>query len=73
MTIQSLRLNSSIKFFCLKNRFNKFNATTVAIILDSNRQTISSLCRSGDIKAYKKLRKWYILESDLIDWITNEF
>ena len=32
-------------------------------------KTVQKLCRTGQLKGYKKLRKWFILESDLIDWI----
>ena len=35
-------------------------------------ETIRKLCRTGQLKAYKKLRKWFILESDLIDWIKKD-
>lgn len=51
---------------------NNINTITdICRRLEISRKTAQSLCRNGEIKAYKKLRKWYVLESDLIEWIKS--
>lgn len=40
-----------------------------AEMLNSNVQTIRRLIKLGELKAYYKLRKYYILHSDLINYI----
>lgn len=42
---------------------------SIAGMLKISAETARKLCRTGEIKAYKKLRKWYVLESDLMNWI----
>jgi hypothetical protein len=37
--------------------------------LNCSVKTLQKLCATGELKAYKKLRKWYVLENDLIEWI----
>ena len=43
----------------------------LAIKLNSNDRTIRELIESGQLKAFKKLSKWYILHEDLIAYITT--
>jgi len=44
----------------------------VSKALKISSKTVRKLCRTGKLKAFKKVRKWFILESDLIEWIKSE-
>ena len=46
-----------------------YTTQKVADLLESNPRTIQGLCREGQLNAYKKLNKWFILHSDLIEYI----
>ena len=37
--------------------------------LNANTQVLRKKIKEGEIKAYKRLRKWYILHSDLVEYI----
>ena len=49
-----------------------YNLDNLSTLLNCNKKTLQRLCAKGEIKAYKKLRKWYVLENDLIAWIKKE-
>lgn len=54
------------------NNYNLVNTDTdVAKRLDINKKTLQKELRSGKLKGYKKCRRWFILEKDLIEWITS--
>lgn len=40
-----------------------------AKILDCNERILSERLKSGEIRAYKQARRWYILHEDLIAWV----
>lgn len=40
-----------------------------AEVLNANVQVLRKKIKGGEIKAYKRLRKWYILHSDLVEYI----
>lgn len=46
-----------------------YTTETAAAAVGSHKKTIAKLCAAGEITAYKKLGKWLILQSDLIEWI----
>lgn len=48
-----------------------YTSQKVAEILDSNKRTVQNLCRNGDLKGYKKLNKWFVLHSDLINFLKS--
>jgi hypothetical protein len=48
---------------------NIYNLDVLSTLLNCNKKTLQRLCATGELKAYKKLRKWYVLENDLIEWI----
>ena len=48
-----------------------YNVHDLAIKLNSNDRTIRELIKNGQLKAFKKLNKWYILHEDLIAYITT--
>jgi len=49
-----------------------YTAAAVADKLNSHVKTINKLCRTGEMKGYKKLGRWVVLHSDLIDWIKGK-
>ncbi len=49
-----------------------YTVEEVAQKLNANVQTIRGLLNKGEMKGYKKLRKWYVLHSDLLTYITSE-
>lgn len=51
---------------------NIYTVEQVAEKLNTHIQTVRSLLNKGEIKGYKKLRKWYILHSDLLKYIKSE-
>ena len=46
-----------------------YTTEEAAELLKSNVQTVRSLIKTGQLKAYYKLRKYYILHTDLINYI----
>ena len=46
-----------------------YTVTTAAAVLDCEPKTIERLCRTGELRAFKRLRKWFILHSDLVAYI----
>lgn len=43
----------------------------VCELLEVKERSIGDALRSGELKGYKKLNKWYILKSDLIAYISG--
>jgi excisionase family DNA binding protein len=48
-----------------------YSLKELSTLLNCNEKTLQRVCTKGELKAYKKLRKWYVLESDLIEWIKS--
>ena len=46
-----------------------YTTETAAELLQCNPQTVQRLCHSGELKAHKQLRKWYILPDDLLFFV----
>ena len=46
-----------------------YTVQEAAEVLNSNPRTVRELIKNGDLKAYFKLRKYYILHNDLINYI----
>ena len=51
---------------------NFYTVDEAAEKLNSSEQTIRRLINSGELKATKKLRKWYIFHNDLVNFIKSE-
>ena len=51
------------------NKKDFYTPEEAAEMLNSNVQTIRRLIKTGQLKAYFKLRKYYILHTDLINYI----
>jgi hypothetical protein len=49
-----------------------YTTVTAAQLLNSNELSIRRLIAAKKLKAYKKLRKWYILEVDIIAYIKSD-
>lgn len=49
-----------------------YTTTTAAALLECTPVTISRLCSSGELVAYKRLKKWFILQDDLIGYIKGK-
>ena len=47
------------------------DAEKVAEILNSSKKVIERELREGTLVGYKRLNKWFVLKSDLIDYIRN--
>lgn len=47
------------------------DAEKVAEILNSSKKVIERELREGTLIGYKRLNKWFVLKSDLIDYIRN--
>lgn len=46
-----------------------YTAAAAAKLLGSHVKTINKMCRDGEMKGYKKLGRWFILHSDIIEWM----
>jgi len=46
-----------------------YTSRTAAALLECHYKTVERLCRSGDIRAVKRLRKWYIMPNALAEYI----
>ena len=46
-----------------------YTTEEVAELLNSNVQTVRNLIKTKQLKAYFKLRKYYVLHSDLVNYI----
>ena len=44
----------------------------VAEILDVSKRVIEDKLRSKEMKGYKKFNKWYVLKSELIEFLRSE-
>ena len=49
-----------------------YTTKTAAAMMELNKKTVQRLCRNQELKAYKKLSKWYILHSDILEYIKSE-
>jgi hypothetical protein len=49
-----------------------YTTAAAAELLNSNELSIRRLIKAEKLKAYKKLRKWYILEVDIIAYIKSD-
>lgn len=49
-----------------------YTTTTVAALLKCHVKTVEKLCRSGELPAVKKLRKWYILPDALVSYVSPQ-
>jgi hypothetical protein len=48
-----------------------YTMARAAKLLGSNQRSVADKCRSGELKAYRKFNKWYILHSDLIAFLKS--
>jgi hypothetical protein len=48
---------------------NIYTVESTAELLKSNPQSIRRLINEGKLKASKKLNKWYILHSDILEYL----
>ena len=46
-----------------------YTVDEVATALHTNVQTVYKLLQGGFLGGHKKLRKWYVLHSDIIDYL----
>lgn len=46
-----------------------YNVAQLAKELGMSERSIRGAVKNGNLTAYKKLRKWYILHSDVVEWI----
>lgn len=46
-----------------------YTVTTAAAVLNCDSKTVERLCRAGSLRGYKRLRRWYIIHSDLVEYI----
>lgn len=53
------------------NTDNFYTVEEVAKKLNSNEQSVRRLINSNQLKATKKLRKWYVFHTDLVDFIKS--
>lgn len=49
-----------------------YSAAQVAAMLDVNIKTVQRLCRRGELQAVKRLRKWYITDTALRNYLTPQ-
>jgi excisionase family DNA binding protein len=49
-----------------------YTVESTAELLNSNAQTIRKLIRDKELKATKKLNKWFILHSDILEYLGSE-
>ena len=61
--------NKMLNYFILEQ---VYTIETAAELLKCNDRVLRENVRSGLIKGYKKLGKWYLLHSDIIKFITSE-
>lgn len=48
-----------------------YTVQTLSQLLDISKPTLRTLASTKKIKAYKKLRKWYFLHSDVIAYLKS--
>ena len=46
-----------------------YTTKTAAALLECDPKTVEKLCRTREIRATKRLRKWYILPDRLVEYI----
>ena len=46
-----------------------YTVAEVTKLLHTNPQTVYRLLQDGELQGYKQLRKWYVLHSNLIEFI----
>lgn len=49
-----------------------YTTEQAAALLSCNIRVLRDKLSAGEIKGYKKLKKWYIFHSDLVGWIKGE-
>jgi len=49
-----------------------YTVEQLAIKFNVQDRTIADALRSGEIKGYKKFRKWYVLHEDVIEFLLKE-
>lgn len=55
-----------------KNGIDKtdfYDVDEAAKLLNVSAFTIRKLCRTGKLKAFKKLKKWYIFKTDIVEFL----
>jgi hypothetical protein len=50
---------------------NIYTVKSASELLKSNPQSIRRLINEGKLKAAKKLNKWYILHSDILEYLNS--
>lgn len=50
-----------------------YTVEQAAELLNSNEQTIRKLIRSNELKATKKLNKWFIFHTDIVEYLKNHY
>ena len=50
---------------------NIYSVAEAAEKLKTNPPAIRKLIKNGELKAYKKLRKWYILHSEILEYLRS--
>jgi len=49
-----------------------YTVEQLAIKFNVQDRTIADALRSGEMKGYKKFRKWYVLHEDVIEFLLKE-
>lgn len=62
---------SSSEHYVIRIEEEILDAEKVAEILNSSKKVIERELREGTLVGYKRLNKWFVLKSDLIDYIRN--
>lgn len=49
-----------------------YDVPEAAKLLNISEFTVRKLCRTNKLKAFKKLKKWYIFKSDIVEFIKSK-
>lgn len=61
-------INNKSKMY-QKMKEEVYTVESAAVLLNSNIQTVRRLIKEGELKAVKKLNKYFILHSDILEYL----
>jgi excisionase family DNA binding protein len=55
----------------MKNEKEFYTVEQLATLLSITERTVLESIRKAEIKAYKRFKKWYVLHTDVLDFLYN--
>ena len=63
--------NGSSEPYIIRIEEEILDAEKVALLLNASKKVIERELREGKMQGYKRLNKWFVLKSDLVQYIRN--